>query len=71
MVYIPEQLFKKNPNSLMGSLAHIIAIEPGERTYKVKKLNGRILVWHVSALVDAHANKTTSTQNIEMFQNPQ
>ena len=71
LVYLPDRLLRKNPNSIQEALAYIINIEPGGRNYVVKTLDGRILSRHLTVLVDAKANRLEqSVQVIDLFQLP-
>ena len=71
LIYLPDKLLRKNPNSIKEALAYIINIDTGGRSYLVKTLDGQILTRHLSALVDTKANRLEQkAQVIDLFQLP-
>ena len=57
LVYIPDWLLCKNPNSLKEVLVYIISIHDNNRTSVLKTLDGKLLSRHPQNIIDAKANK--------------
>ena len=57
LVYLPDKLLRKNPNSVKEALAYIVKSQDEGRNYFVKTLNGQILTRHLSAIVSTNASK--------------
>merc|ERR1712041_43257 len=60
LVYIPEKLLKKHPNSLRDALGKIKEISSSGRDYTIEMIDGGTLKRHFSDLVSASATKNQS-----------
>merc|ERR1712080_442341 len=60
LVYLPDKLLKKHPNSLRDALGKIKDISETKRDYMVEMLDGETLKKHYSDLVSASATKNQS-----------
>ena len=60
LIYLPDNLLRKNPNSVREALAYIVKGQDGGRNYFVKTLDGQILTFHFLAIVSTNANKILS-----------
>merc|ERR1712112_606312 len=58
LVYIPDRLLKKHPNSLRDALGKVIEVASTTRDYVVETLDGETMKRHFSDLVNASATKT-------------
>merc|ERR1712237_272331 len=58
LVYIPEKLLKKHPNSLRDALGKIKDISDSGRDYLIEMIDGGTLKRHFSDLVSASATTT-------------
>merc|ERR1711890_222340 len=60
LVYLPDKLLKKHPNSLRDAIGKIKEISKSGRDYIVEMLDGEKLKRHYSDLVSASATKNQS-----------
>ena len=59
LVFIPDLLYKKNPHSLLDSLAWVKETKD-IRTYSLTLLNKNVVSRHVSQIVSTQANFNTT-----------
>ena len=57
LVYIPDRLLKKHPNSLRDALGKVIEVASTTRDYVVETLDGETMKRHFSDLVNANVTK--------------
>ena len=65
LVYIPDRLLKKHPNSLRDALGKIVEVTNTTRDYVVETLDGERLKRHFSDLVNA--NVTTNKSEVMLI----
>merc|ERR1712112_446345 len=57
LVYIPDRLLRKHPNSIRDALGKIIEVASSTRDYLIQTLDGDIMKRHYSDLINANTTK--------------
>merc|ERR1712112_589218 len=57
LVYIPDRLLRKHPNSIRDALGKIIEVASSTRDYLIRTLDGDIMKRHYSDLINANTTK--------------